>query len=102
MIEKRNFFNFTTVSETEYNDFLKEEYNDNKKYKTEQAIYLVLLILFIIYGLISLVYHFVLTFIGGVAAYINVIIAILPQICKIPCFLNVFSANILNVFINIV
>ncbi|OUM70077.1 hypothetical protein PIROE2DRAFT_1754 [Piromyces sp. E2] len=93
MIEK-------VISETEYNDFIKEEYNDNPKYKTEQTIYLFLLILFLIYGLASLIFHFELTFIGGISAFINVTIAILPQICKIPCFLNVFSANILTVFIN--
>jgi len=114
MIEKRNFFNFTKVPFAEYEEYKKKGFLVDE-HKIEKNIYHIALIIFIIYGIISLYLfyklrksyiirqrHFMLTFVGGIATFINIIIGFLPQLIPVPCSLTLFSANIMNTFINLV
>ncbi|ORX43446.1 hypothetical protein BCR36DRAFT_144814 [Piromyces finnis] len=113
MIEKREFFDFNQATSEEYNQYLERGFLDNEDHRFERTLYKILLWIFIFYGIASLYLfyklrnsynirqrHFMLTFIGGIASYINIIIGFLPQLIPVTCSLTAFSANILNTFVN--
>jgi len=43
--------------------------------------------------------NFKLTFIGGIATFIYGFIGFIPQIVNVPCPLNVYNVNVLNIFV---
>jgi len=105
--EKRGLF--TSVNETEFSNYIKTGYFDEPDSNIKIALYRVSFSIITMISMISLAYfyklrnsyiirqrNFTLTFIGGIAAYINVFLDFLPQFKKVPCSLNVFSENFIN------
>jgi len=112
MIEKRSIFNFTVVNQDEFESYLNETFIDNDKFKVEYIIYVILFILYNIIFIPSLVLFYklrdsyiirqrgnVLTFVGGIVTFIYGFIGFLPQIMKVPCPLNVYNVNVLNIVV---
>ncbi|KAG4103052.1 hypothetical protein H8356DRAFT_929701 [Neocallimastix lanati (nom. inval.)] len=116
-LTKSSFFNTTSVSEAEFNEYLNRKFIDEneKGLKTEVVIYIIIIIIFNIVFVPSLILfyylrnsyiirqrNFLLTFVGGIAAYINAFIGFIPQIMLVPCPLPVYSVNVLNALVNLI
>jgi len=112
-----SFFNTNSVSEAEFNEYLNRKFIDEneKGLKTEVVIYIIIIIIFNIVFVPSLILfyylrnsyiirqrNFLLTFVGGIAAYINAFIGFIPQIMLVPCPLPVYSVNVLNALVNLI
>jgi len=103
---------FERVTEEEFQEYLKAEFVNDKKFKIEIVIYQIFFILFIIIALISLIYfykkrksyiirqrNFYLTFTGGIFTFISVVCSFIPQLIKTTCMYNVFVAGVLNTIV---
>jgi len=112
MVEEK-FFNFTEVSKEEFEYFKTEGFVTSDKYTVAKYIYIVLFTVFMIFAAVSFVYFyklrksyiirqrgFMLTFLGGIVAFLNVAFSLSSQIFQIPCSLNVVLANSLSVLLH--
>jgi len=112
MIEKRSFFNFTVVSQDEFDTYLKDKFLHNDKFKAEFIIYIVLFILYNVIFIPSLILFYklrdsyiirqrgtILTLIGGIVTFIYGFIGFIPQLIEVPCPLNVYNVNVLNILV---
>ncbi|ORX87558.1 hypothetical protein BCR32DRAFT_240035 [Anaeromyces robustus] len=110
MIEKRNLFNTTKVSESEFNNYLTKGFINEDEYLVDRIIYIIIFIIFNIIFIPSLILfyklrnsyfvhqrNFGLTFFGGIIAYINAVFGFIPQITLLPCPVTVYSTNVINI-----
>jgi len=111
--------NFNVPTAYEYECYMNRTFVDDGfkivKNKVERISYLVFLIIFTIYAIVSLVFFyklrrsyiirqrgFLLTFIGGILAFINVFLSVYSQIWKYSCLFTVISANVINIVVNLI
>ncbi|ORX43448.1 hypothetical protein BCR36DRAFT_251506, partial [Piromyces finnis] len=108
-------FKFELVNdENELNAYLNDGFLTPEN-NVERIIYIILFIIFLIYGITSLTFFYLLresyiirqrgfslTFSGGILTLINIIFGFIPQITEVPCAFTLFSANVINVAVNFI
>ncbi|KAG4103070.1 hypothetical protein H8356DRAFT_982675 [Neocallimastix lanati (nom. inval.)] len=115
MLEKRTIFNTTVVNDAEFEEYKNRGFITEKGFVFEKLLFKVLFVIFIVFFGVSLFLFFklrksyiirqrgfTLSFIGGIVTFINVFISFLPQLMKVPCALSAYSANFLNVLVNLI
>lgn len=106
---------FEPANDQEFQQFKQSQFLYDDSFKTERTIYKIAFIIVNIFCIASLVLfyrlrnsyiirqrNFILTFLGGIAIYVNIIIGFIPQICEAPCMLSAISANIINPFVDLI
>jgi len=115
VIEKRTIFNTTVVNDDEFNEYKNRGFITEEGFVVEKLIFKILFAIFVIFFGASLCLFFILrksyiirqrgftlSFIGGIVTFINVFIGFLPQLMKVPCAMSAYSANFLNVLVNLI